>query len=86
MIFMMVLSCLEVEVLFSWLWAKRCDFAGIKKLGWYSVGRVRVSLVLNRFSLINYHTGNGLALNTTTFPTIEPKRRKIIIQRQERPW
>ena len=26
---------------------KRCVFAGIKKLGWYSVGRVRVSLVLN---------------------------------------
>ena len=32
MIFVMLLSCLEVEVLFSWLWAKRCDLAGIKNL------------------------------------------------------
>ena len=31
MIFLIVLSYLEVEVLFSWLWAKR-DFAGIKSL------------------------------------------------------
>jgi len=48
----MVFSCLEVGVLFFWLWVKRCDLAGIKKLGWYSVGRVRVSLVLvlNRLS------------------------------------
>jgi len=50
MIFVMVLSCFEVEVLFYWLWAKCCDFAGMKKLGWYSAGRVRASLVLNRFS------------------------------------
>jgi len=43
---------LKVEILVSWLWMKCCVFAGIKKLGWYSVGRVRVSLVLNtgRFS------------------------------------
>jgi len=47
---MVVFSCSEVGVLFSWLWVKRCDLAGIKKLGWYSVGRVRVLLVLNRFS------------------------------------
>jgi len=49
----MVPPRLKVEILVSWLWVKRCVFAGIKKLGWYSVGRVRVSLVLvlNRFSL-----------------------------------
>jgi len=46
----MVPPRLKVEILVSWLWVKRCVFAGIKKLGWYSVGRVRVSLVLNRFS------------------------------------
>jgi len=43
----MVPSRLKVEILVSWLWVKRGVFAGIKKLGWYSVGRVRVSLVLN---------------------------------------
>jgi len=43
-IFVMVFSCLEVGVLFSWLWVKRCDVAGIKKLGWYSVGREGPSL------------------------------------------
>jgi len=46
----MVPPRLKVEILVSWLWVKRCVFAGIKKLGWYSVGRGRVSLVLNRFS------------------------------------
>jgi len=46
----MVPPGLKVEILVSWLWVKRCVFAGIRKLGWYSVGRVRVSLVLNRFS------------------------------------
>ena len=29
---------------------RHCVFAGIRKLGWYFGGRVRVSLVLNRFS------------------------------------
>ena len=47
---MIVFPCLEVGVLFSWLWVEGCDLAGIKKLGWYSVGRVRVSRVLNRSS------------------------------------
>jgi len=52
----MVPPRLKVEILVSWLWVKRCVFAGIKKLGWYSVGRVRVSLVLNRFSRRNRNT------------------------------
>ena len=46
----MVPPRLKVEILVSWPWVKRCVFAGIKKLGWYSGGRVRVSLVSNRFS------------------------------------
>jgi len=34
----MVPPRLKVEILVSWLWMKHCVFAGIKKLGWYSVG------------------------------------------------
>jgi len=47
---MIVFSRPKVEEIFPWLWVKRCIFAGIKKPGWYSVGRVRDSVVLNRFS------------------------------------
>ena len=55
MIFVMVLSCfVEVKILFSRLWAKCCDFAGIKKLGILQGGS-EFSLVLNRFSHRIWH-------------------------------
>jgi len=55
----MVFSGLKVEILFSWLWMRRCAFAGIKKHGWYSVGRVRVSLVLKKSKPLEYHALGG---------------------------
>jgi len=34
-----VFSCLEVEVLFFWLWAKHCVSAGMKTHCWYAMDR-----------------------------------------------